>query len=301
MRIIERYLTKNPCYTCGRTIAVRGLTLHSVGCPQPNASAFVESWNNANHDSSCVHAFIDGLSGDVYQTLPWNRRGWHAGSGSRGSYNNSHIGVEMCEPDCIRYTGGSNFVCTDKARAVEIVKRTYKSAVQLFAYLCKLYSLNPLADGVIVSHKEAHARGYASGHEDPEHLWRGLGLSYTMDTFRHEVSKLVSGSSSSPVSPSGSVSDTSNSQLYRVRKSWGNASSQIGAFRSLENAKRACRVGYSVFDSNGNIVHTANSITEVAKKVIAGRYGNGAERKRRLEAEGYDYSKVQAEVNRLLR
>lgn len=42
------------------------------------------------------------------------------------------------------------------------------------------------------------------------------------------------------------------------------------------------------------------SIAEVAKDVIAGKYGNGAERQKKLEAEGYNYSEVQAEVNRQL-
>lgn len=40
------------------------------------------------------------------------------------------------------------------------------------------------------------------------------------------------------------------------------------------------------------------SISEIAKDVIAGKYGNGAERQKKLEAEGYNYSEVQAEVNR---
>ena len=41
------------------------------------------------------------------------------------------------------------------------------------------------------------------------------------------------------------------------------------------------------------------SITEVAKAVMRGDYGNGNDRKSRLESEGYNYSEVQAEVNRL--
>lgn len=40
------------------------------------------------------------------------------------------------------------------------------------------------------------------------------------------------------------------------------------------------------------------SVNELADEVIAGKWGVGAERKQRLEAEGYDYEAVQAEVNR---
>lgn len=181
MQIIESIMTKNPCYTAGRTITVKGLMLHSVGCPQPNAQVFINNWNRTDYKTACVHGFIDGNTGIVYQTLPWNHRGWHGG----GSSNNTHIGVEMCEPSVIKYTGGSSFTCSDKAKAQESVRKTYNSAVELFAMLCKKFNLNPLKD--IVSHREGHALGIATNHGDPEHLWKGVGLNYTMDGFRADV------------------------------------------------------------------------------------------------------------------
>jgi flagellum-specific peptidoglycan hydrolase FlgJ len=174
-------MTKNPCYTAGKTITVKGLMLHSVGCAQPKASVFINSWNSASYDRACVHGFIDGNDGTVYQTLPWNHRGWHCG----GSGNNTHIGVEMCEPACIKYTSGSSFTCSDTTTAQAVAKRTYEAAAELFAMLCKQYGLNPLTD--ICSHKEGCAKGIASNHGDPEHLWNGLKMSYTMDTFRKAV------------------------------------------------------------------------------------------------------------------
>lgn len=39
----------------------------------------------------------------------------------------------------------------------------------------------------------------------------------------------------------------------------------------------------------------------IAKEVIAGKWGNGAERKNRLTQAGYNYSEIQALVNQLLR
>ena len=187
MKLVESILTKNPCYTAGRTITVKGLMLHSVGCSQPSALAFIKNWNSPSFDRACVHGFIDGNDGTVYQTLPWNHRGWHSGSSINGSANNTHIGVEMCEPACINYVGGATFKCSDIVTAKAVAERTYEAAVELFAMLCKKYSLDPLADGVIISHKEGHSRGIASNHGDPEHLWSQLGMGYTMDTFRKAV------------------------------------------------------------------------------------------------------------------
>lgn len=43
------------------------------------------------------------------------------------------------------------------------------------------------------------------------------------------------------------------------------------------------------------------TVTEVAKEVIAGKWGNGATRKKKLTKAGYDYNKVQAKVNQLLK
>lgn len=49
---------------------------------------------------------------------------------------------------------------------------------------------------------------------------------------------------------------TTSTELYRVRKSWKDAASQIGAYKNFDNAKKVCKSGYSVFDSKGNVVYT---------------------------------------------
>lgn len=216
MKLVESILTKNPCYTAGRKITVKGLMLHSVGCPQPSASAFIKNWNSPSFDRACVHGFIDGNDGTVYQTLPWNHRGWHCGSSINGSGNNTHIGVEMCEPACITYTGGATFKCSDVATAKAVAKRTYEAAVELFAMLCDKYGLDPLADGVIISHKEGHARGIASNHGDPEHLWLQLGMGYTMDTFREAVKAAMGGSEKTEGTQAVVFADLSEKDVVQI-------------------------------------------------------------------------------------
>ena len=211
MDLIQSILTNNPCYKAGKKITIKGLMLHSVGCPQPNAETFVKKWNNVESSRACVHAFIDGNSGKIYQTLPWNHRAWHCG----GTANNTHIGVEMCEPACLKYTGGASFSCSDSEKAMEVVKRTYEAAVELFAFLCKQYGLNPLEDGVIISHKEGHDRGLASGHGDPEHLWKGLRSGYTMDTFRQAVAAAM-GTDNNPKATNAEEEKTTDTEAVKV-------------------------------------------------------------------------------------
>ena len=132
----------------------------------------MKNWNRADANA-CIHAIIEP-DGDVYQLLPWDFRGWHCG----GSANNTHIGVEMTEPATIKYTGGANWTETgDGENTKAHVLATYKCAVELFAYFCQQFRLDPLADGVIISHSEGCKRGIASNHGEVEHLWSKFGLS----------------------------------------------------------------------------------------------------------------------------
>ncbi len=257
MKLVESIMTKNPCYTVGKKIAVKGLMLHSVGCPQPRASAFINSWNRVDYTRACVHGFIDALDGTIYQTLPWNHRGWHCGSGKNGSGNDTHIGVEMCEPACTTYTGGATFKVADgkleEARAC--AKRSYDAAVELFAMLCGKFGLDPLADGVIVSHAEGHKRGIASNHGDSEHLWRQLGLPYSMDGFRRDVKAALGGS----VAESSSASDADSKRM------------QTAELKNLSDADVIAKVGtlFSVDQREGGILASVS----LAQFILESGYG----------------------------
>ena len=178
INIIEAFAAKNKCYQAGAPLHPRGLMLHSIGCPQPNAAVLARYFDQyqPGGQSVCVHAFAQA-DGTVYQTLPWEMRGWHCG----GSANNTHIGVEMTEP-------GAGTAC---AEAAAQITGTYRTAVVLFARLCGTYGLDPLADGVIIGHAEGHRRGVASNHADPEYLWRQYGMGFTMDGFRADVAEAM--------------------------------------------------------------------------------------------------------------
>ena len=186
MKFDTQILSHNDCYKAGRTITPRGVMVHSTGADNPDLSRYVPGnevigRNTAgNHwdmsgTGACVHAFIgklaDGSVG-VVQTLPWNRRGWHCGKGSRGSANDTHISFEICE---------------DGLQDASYFGAVYQAAVELTADLCKQYGLDPLADGVVICHSEGHARGVASNHADVMHWFPIHGKS--MDTFRADVTR----------------------------------------------------------------------------------------------------------------
>lgn len=209
MRLIKCMLTANDCYKAGRTITPKGVMVHSTGANNPLVARYVQpvegqsneaklkaeiggnrnanDWNNPGLDV-CVHAFLgklaDGGVGTV-QTLPWNHRGWHAGTGtSGGSANNTHIAFEICED-----------ALTDES----YFSKVYQEAVELTAMLCKTYNLNPLADGVVICHCEGYQRGVASNHADVMHWFPKFGKS--MDTFRADVSKAMTPAQVKPQPP----------------------------------------------------------------------------------------------------
>lgn len=244
MKLLKCLFTQNRCYKQGRKIAPKGLMIHSTGCNNPNLKRYAQpssndsnynslisqlgknnggtAWNRSNVDV-CVHAFIGKLvNGEIatVQTLPWNYRGWHCGKGNKGSANNTHISVELCE-DALTDTNYFN--------------KVYKEAVEFAAYICQLYNLDPLKDGVLIGHYEGHQRGIASNHADPRNWFPRFGKS--MDTFRQDVAAkmgkvipAVPSNTETTVSYSGTVT----ASVLRIRKGPSVSASIAGTLKKGE-------------------------------------------------------------------
>lgn len=164
----------------------------------------------------------------------------------------------MCEPACIKYTSGASFTCSDTATAKAVAKRTYEATVELFAYLCDKYALDPTADGVIISHKEGHARGVASNHGDPEHLWNQIGMGYTMDTFRKAVKAAMK---------SGSAADSSEN----ASDAKNGSGLQATEFKDLTEAQVVAKVG-SLFTADQKKNGVLASVS-MAQLILESGYG----------------------------
>lgn len=289
-------MTNSTCYKGTRTMNVLGVLWHSTGANNPNLKRYVQpSSNDANYTAlmnklgkntngndwnhisqqaglNCwIGKFADGSVGTV-QTMPWNYRPWGCGSGSKGSLNDGWIQFEICED-----------ALTDK----NYFNTVYKEAVEITAYLCKMYNLNPKGKvskngvqvPVITCHSESHSLGFGSNHGDVMHWFKKYGK--TMDNVRDDVAKLLGTNASTPTTPS-----TPTKTLYRVRKAWTDAASQKGAYSVLENAKKCCDeagAGYYVFDADGKVAYpTESSIPailkegDVIKLVDGATYWNGA-------------------------
>lgn len=96
----------------------------------------------------------------------------------------------------------------------------------------------------------------------------------------------------------GIVEKVSNNKITVIE---GNISNAVGKRELAVNGKNIRGYGVPKYEAEKVAEKPLKSITEVAKDVINGLYGNGASRKIKLESEGYNYKQVQAEVNRLLK
>lgn len=189
-KIIKHYMTKNDCYRAGKKRSkTTGIVKHSTGANNPELRRYIDDpanlgenkgnnhWNMPNVPK-CVHFMIGkDKKGDIaiYQLLPLDYRCWGCGSGPKGSYNASHVQYEICEDGL-----------TDK----KYFEEAFAAAAWLDAYICKRYGLETSS---IVSHKEAHEKGYASNHGDCDHWLKKQGK--TMDWARAKAGKAMNGPS----------------------------------------------------------------------------------------------------------
>ena len=296
MNLHKLIFTENACYKAGRKITVKGIMVHSTGANNPWLKRYVgpddgllgqnqynNHWNTHHPGGRevCVHGFIGKLKdGTVatYQTLPWDHRGWHAG----GSANNTHIGFEICE---------------DGLADASYFAKVYQEAVELCVYLCKEFGLT---EQNIICHSEGYRKGVASNHGDVMHWFPKHGKS--MDTFRADVKLLLNAPTEQETPKTEEVPKTEPKEetteypaklttgYYRVRKTWKDTKSQVGAYRVLANAKNAAdkNPGTYVFTDEGVAIYPNEEKSEEAYRVhtvvkgdtlwdIAAKYlGNGS-------------------------
>lgn len=289
VKINEYLLTKhNPNRIAMPSVSMEGkvigVTVHntdqiSVASGTTPAEQYTRATVNGNMNDVRVHYYVDNVC--AWQNLPLSLSGWHAADGS-GNGNRRTVSIE-----CIMSSAYN-----DKD------KKSEDNCARLAAALLKKYGLD-------INHLYTHTHwlnvrdgksgtvDYLNTTRNPYKMCPAYILPHWAE-FKKKVQAYMNVGSSTPAT-------SSPKQLYRVRKSWSDAKSQIGAFSSLENAKKACKNGYAVFDSNGKQVYPAKkSVDEVAREVIQGKWGNGAERKKRLTDAGYDYNEVQKKVNQMI-
>lgn len=247
MNIIPCFQTNSTCYK-GTTKGVPvGICWHDAASGNPWLKRWVQpanddpdretllrllgknlnknDWNHMPKNTG-VNAVIGKLaSGAVatVQSMPWDFRPWGVGQGAKGSLNGVKPNAAgEPQPFWIQFEIADD-AWSNAARDYTLGKRdyceaVYQEAVELTAYLCGLYGIDPAGTytykGVkvptILCHKDAHALGFGSDHKDVDMWFAHYGLS--MAKARQDVIKAVRAAST---------------KIYRV---------QVGAFRNPDYA-----------------------------------------------------------------
>ena len=205
-----------------RTEAIKYIVIHYVGA-ESTAEANVKYFNAANRNASAD--FFVGHDGEIWQYNPniKYRYSWHCGGSIESSHHPLH-GI------CTNRNSIGIELCTKQSGGKwTFSKQTVESAALLVKYLMRTY-------GVPASNVCRHYD--VTGKACPRVPgWGAVGGSAEWDKFRASLTG-------------------SGAQLYRVRKSWDDAGSQLGAFSDLENARALVKKhdGYKIYDSSGNEV-----------------------------------------------
>lgn len=273
---LVNYTKISPNKTVGRNHAIDTITIHCV-VGQASVETLGNIFSRPARQASSNYGI--GFDGRIGMYCEEKDRSWCSSSGA-----NDHRAITI-------------EVASDTTAPYAVNAKAYTSLINLVADICKRNGIKELkwkADKSLIGQVDKQNmtvhRWFAATACPGEYLYSRMGQ------IAQEVNKKLG------------VGATSG-QMYRIRKSWKDAASQIGAYTNLDNAKRACKSGYYVFDSKGNVVYpeqkqdtaptpapTKKSVQEIAAEVWAGKWGNGSVRKQRLEAAGYNYNEVQKAV-----
>lgn len=214
---------------------IKYIFIHYVGAlgdAKANTDYYKSTYVGASAD------FWVGFSGDIWQGNDYrNYYSWAVGGTGNGAYinkafNSNSVSIEMC----VRKRSTKTMNATDKDWYFE--DATVESSAKLTAYLMKELDID-------IDHVIRHFD--RTGKICPNPFVYNNGKT-TWIQFKQKVLNYYNRTDIST-----SIQAT---HLYRVRKSWTDSNSQIGAYESLENAKNACPPGYSAFDENGKAVYT---------------------------------------------
>ena len=279
------YTKLSPNHSGQRTHSIDRITPHCV-VGQCSVETLGSIFYPTSRQASCQYGI--GPDGRIGMYVEEKNRSWCSSSNAN---DQRAITIECASDTTEPYAMNSKVYDALIKLCVDICKRNGKKKLIWLGDKDKTINYNPKSDEMIIT---VH-RWFANQSCPGNWLYARLGDLAT------KVTAQLGGTTTAP--------EPTTSTLYRVRKTWSDSKTQKGAFKVLSNAKKCAddNAGYSVFDEKGNVVYTGKNtvvkktVTELAKEVIAGKWGNGQDRKNRLTAAGYDYTAVQNKVNELLK
>lgn len=234
--------------------AVRKIVMHYTANAGAGAMNHYNYFKNLKDRYASAHFFVDKL--EALCIIPLSEMAYHANDVQKRNANGSAWrGVKELLPNANELSVGIE-MCMEKDGSFhpDMIKRAEDVAVEL----CKRYGLDPLTD--IVRHRDVTYKNCPAP-------WVANPSSF--DNFKKAVNTKLKGA----VAPKPTPTPT---QVYRVRKTWEDAQSQIGAFGNLESAKDLAdkNAGFEVYDNSGKVVYPVVKAPVAPKPVAPKVIGN---------------------------
>lgn len=223
---------KSPNHSGARTHKIDRITPHCV-VGQLTAEG-IGSCFPAGREASCNYGI--GKDGRVVLVVDECNRSWCSSSNA----NDQRAVTIECASDTTAPYAMINAVYEKLVSlCVDICRRNGKTKLLWFGDKNKSLNYEPKSNEMVIT---VH-RWFANKSCPGDWLYSRLG------DLANRVTSQLGGSSSSQTSTSGT--------MYRVRKTWADVKSQVGAFTVLSNAKRkADETGLNVYDASGNCVYS---------------------------------------------
>lgn len=232
------YTKLSPNHSGQRTHAIDRITPHCV-VGQCNVETLGNVFLPTSRQASCNYGI--GVDGRVGMYVEEKNRSWCSSSKANDQRAVTiECASDTTEPYAFKDVVYNRLVelCTD------ICKRNGKTKLLWLGDKTKTLNYAPKSDEMVLTVHRWFANKSCPGN------W----MYERMGDLAEKVTAQLGGSTAQPEAPS---TETEKKELYRVRKSWKDRKSQIGAYRILSNAKAAAdkNPGTFVFDSTGTAIY----------------------------------------------
>ena len=308
------YTKLSPNHSGKRTHSIDRITPHCV-VGQLSAESICGCFTSTSRQASCNYGI--GTDGRVSLCVEEKNRSWCSSSNAN---DQRAVTIECASDMKAPYAMNRKVYESLIKLCTDICNRNGKKKLLWLGSKSKALNYSPKSDEMVITVHRWFANKSCPGD------W----LYSRLDDLAEKVTKNLSGTTTSTT-----TTTTKNDTLYRVQvgaysvknnadvqlkkvkaagfdtymvKVGGLYKIQVGAYSKKENAeamqKKLKAKGFDAFitTQSGSAVTTTSkkSIDSIAREVIRGDWGNGAEREKKLKAAGYDYNAVQKRVNELL-
>ena len=230
------YTKLSPNHSGQRTHSIDRITPHCV-VGQLSCENICGCFTSPSRQASCNYGI--GKDGRISLCVEEKNRSWCSSSNA----NDQRAVTIECASDMSEPYAMNSAVYNSLVKlCVDICKRNGKKKLLWLGSKDKTLNYTPKSGEMVLT---VH-RWFANKSCPGNWLYSRLGELATNVTT--ELSGSTSSNDKKPVT-----------QMYRVRKSWSDAKSQLGAYKVLANAKKKAdeNAGFKVFDASGNVVYPA--------------------------------------------